>query len=333
MSEKPHKSHSHRVSAAAYYAVSGLLFPVTAIGYGLWVGKLFTSGRKAGVSITAQGPLSARWFQHQLGTRMDDASNRLLPELLGVSPLALRLSAGPMRIANRLSGYVPKAFRYPFEGRVRPMYEASARVPFFDRAVETYLQRIDQFVILGAGYDTRALAVSADTRINCFEVDMPKTQQLKREALVRAGIDARGVVFVPADFEKDDWLAELVGAGFDRTKPALFIWEGVTMYLDKEAFLGTLRKIASLPIGTAVAFDYFTTEALESKAVYWQYARATTRAAHEPLKFGIDATPRSRDRLAELLRACGLTLVEHETLGADTNEKRAWGGFAVAGVR
>jgi methyltransferase (TIGR00027 family) len=331
MHEKHHASRGP-VAAAIYYTVSGLLFPVTAAGYGLWVGKLLASGRKSGVSVTAQGPLAARWFQHQLGTRLDDASDHLLPELPGVSPLALRLSSTPMRIANRLSGYVPKAFRYPFEGDVPPYYEASARVPFFDRVVETHLDHIDQLVILGAGFDTRALRLPPGTHARCFEVDMPATQRVKRETLERAGIDTNGVIFVPADFETDDWLAELVRASFDPTKPALFIWEGVIMYLDREAILSTLRKIADLPKGTVLAFDYFTTEPLESKGLYWQYARATTKVAGEPMKFGIDATPPSRDRLVELLQTCGLSLVEQETLGRETDGHRAWGGFAVATV-
>jgi hypothetical protein len=57
-----------------------------------------------------------------------------------------------------------------------------------------------------------------------------------------------------------------------------------------------------------------------------------TRAAGEPLRFGIDSTPPSRDRLSELLQSCGLTLAEQRTLGQETDGKRAWGGFAVATV-
>ena len=82
-----------------------------------------------------------------------------------------------------------------------------------------------------------------------------------------------------------------------------------------------------------VAFDYLTTEPLESQALYWRYARAGTRAAGEPLKFGVDSTPPSRERLAELLRSCGLALVEQCTLGQETEGKRAWGGFATATVK
>ena len=61
--------------------------------------------------------------------------------------------------------------------------------------------------------------------------------------------------------------------------------------------------------------------------------RASLNSFGEPRKFGIDSTPPSRERLAELLQACGLTLVEQRTLGPETEGKRAWGGFAIASVK
>jgi hypothetical protein len=51
------------------------------------------------------------------------------------------------------------------------------------------------------------------------------------------------------------------------------------------------------------------------------------------VKFGIDSTPPSRERLAELLRSCGLALGEQRTLGQETDGKRVWGGFASAIVK
>jgi hypothetical protein len=51
-----------------------------------------------------------------------------------------------------------------------------------------------------------------------------------------------------------------------------------------------------------VAFDYVTTEVLESQSLYPRMASASLRAGGEPLKFGIDSTPPSSERLAELLR-------------------------------
>jgi methyltransferase (TIGR00027 family) len=239
----------------------------------------------------------------------------------------------PTLLAHRVTGYVPKAFRYPFEGDVPKLYEASARVTFFDEALDRYLAAIDQFVILGAGFDTRPYRLPKGTRVRSFEVDAPKTQAVKREMLAKAGIDLSEVTFVAADFEQEDWLAQLVDLGFDPAKPALFLWEGVMMYLDRAAVENTLRKIASTARGSVVAFDYFTTEPLVSRSLYWRFARAATAAAGEPLKFGVDSTPPSRERLAELLRSCGLSLVEQRTLGQETAGKRAWGGFAIAAVQ
>lgn len=102
------------------------------------------------------------------------------------------------------------------------------------------------------------------------------------------------------------------------------------MYLERGAVEGTLRTIARAAKGSVVAFDYFTTEPLESTAFYWRYSRATTRMAGEPLTFGIDSTPPSRERLTEFLRSCGLMLGEQRTLGDETGDGRAWGGFATA---
>ena len=244
------------IATTVYYIISILLFPVSLLGYVIWVGKGFLTGNPSGVSATAQGPLSARWAMHNLGTRQDEPANRLLPLLPGVPPVASRMASFPTLLAHRVSGYVPKAFRYPFEGDVPKLYEASSRVTFFDEAVDRSLAEMDQFVILGAGFDTRPYRFPKDTRVRSFEVDAPKRQAVKREMLAKAGIDSFEVTFVAADFEKEDWLNRLVDSGFDPAKPALFLWEGVRVYLEREAVEDTLRKIASTAKGSVPTPHY-----------------------------------------------------------------------------
>jgi len=322
-----------RGAALAFNALSILMFPVMLVGYVIWVGGIMLRRQGSGVSATAQGPLTVRYTEHNVGTREDEAANRLLPVVPSVPRLALQLTSKPLFLAHRLTGYVPKTFRYPFEGQVAPAVEASARQTFFDEVVRRTLGEIKQFVVLGAGFDTRAYGLPADLGVRSFEVDTPKTQAVKREMLQKAGVDASRVTFVAADFEKEDWLARLIEAGFDASKPALFLWEGVTMYLDREAAQATLRKIAGTSKGSMVAFDYFTTEPLTSSDLYWRYGRFATKAAGEPLTFGIDSTPPARERLVEFLESCGLALAEARILGEETNGKRAWGGFATARVK
>jgi methyltransferase (TIGR00027 family) len=319
-------------AATAYTVISTLLFPVSLLGSVIWIGKGILPGNRSGVSFTAQSPLSARWAMHLMGTRRDEPADRLMPFVPGLPAVARRLVSEPALLAHRVTGYVPRAFAYPFEGDVPKEYEGAARVTFFDQALERYLPEIDQFVILGAGFDTRPYRLPPGTAIRSFEVDTPKTQAVKRAMLEQAGIDTSTVAFVAADFETEDWLARLVTAGFDPAKRTFFLWEGVMLYLDGAAVEDSLRKIAGTAPGSVVAFDYFTTEALTSTSFYWWMARVSTRAAGEPIKFGIESTPPSRERLAEFLQSCGLTLREQRTLGQETQGERAWGGFAVAGV-
>ena len=136
--------------------------------------------------------------------------------------------------------------------------------------------------------------------------------------------------FVAADFEKEDWFDCLVEAGFDADKPSLFLWEGVTPYLDRAAVEDTLRKIAGCARGSVVAFDYFTTEVLDSQSWHLRLVRALLQRSGEPLKFGIDGTPPSSERVAGWLQSCGLTLREQHMLGRETAGERALGGYAIA---
>jgi hypothetical protein len=61
-----------RIGAVVFYILSLLLFPVTLLGYVIWTGSLFAR-RRSGVSATAQGPLSARWFAHNLARQDEPA--------------------------------------------------------------------------------------------------------------------------------------------------------------------------------------------------------------------------------------------------------------------
>ena len=119
---------SGRRPATVFYILNVLLFPITLIGYVIWLARIYMVRRASGASTTAQGPLSARSSMHTLGLRRDEAACWLLLALPSTTGLGLLLTAGPLLLAHRLTGYVPGAFRYPFEGDVPPRFEASARV-------------------------------------------------------------------------------------------------------------------------------------------------------------------------------------------------------------
>lgn len=113
-----------------------------------------------------------------------------------------------------------------------------------------------QYVVLGAGLDTFAYR-NPDPEVRVFEVDFPATQSLKRERLRAAGIAVpQNLAFVACDFSKDALGDALAGAGFDVTRPAIFAWLGVVMYLEVTDVVETLRYVVRLPSPSAVIFDY-----------------------------------------------------------------------------
>jgi O-methyltransferase involved in polyketide biosynthesis len=145
-------------------------------------------------------------------------------------------------------------------------------------------------------------------------------------------VDAAPVTYVAADFLKEDWLEKLIAAGFRPDKQSFFLWESVTMYLDRKSVESMLRKIAGTAAGSTVAFDYFSSEIIESPSLFMRYARAVINATGEPWRFGLDNTPPARERVASFLKECGLSLDEQYNIGSETRGKRALGGFAIAVV-
>src|SRR4051812_41855631 len=117
-----------------------------------------------------------------------------------------------------------------------------------------------QLVILGAGYDGRAWRMPELAGVKVFEVDHPATQGDKRARLPELPPPAGTVSFVSIDFERESLDAALDRAGHDRSSPTCWIWEGVVMYLTRDAMQGTLAGIAgrSAP-GSTLIVNYHTT--------------------------------------------------------------------------
>lgn len=316
------------IATVAFRLIQIILFPIELVGYIFFVTRGVLFSRKAGVSMTALAPLYMRYMRHQLGARGDEPGVRLMMALPNVSHLGIYLFTGPSILASRLTGYVPPVYRYPYQGKPSVPYESAARTAFFDAALTRHLGHIKQFVLLGAGWDTRSYRMPED--ISCFEVDMEKTQQIKRAMLEKVGLDTARVTFVAANFLKENWLEKLVSAGFDPEKPGFFLWEGVTMYLDQEAVEKTLRMIASTASGSVVAFDYFNADLIKSQALSMRYTRAVLNATGEPITFGIESVPPASKHVAAFLTACGLSLEEQCNFGEEKDRKPVVAGFTTA---
>ena len=222
---------------------------------------------------------------HVFDMRKDVASARLADAVPNTSTLGLWLVIVPLWVKYKLSGAYFLYPRIPEEGHEDLRDIMIARTFYFDRIMLRVVDDVDQFVVLGAGYDARAYGELKREGLDCFELDQISVQEMKVAALAKAGIDATHVTFVPIDFSRDDVFEKLRAAGYDPTKKTLFLWEGVTLYLAEEDVRRTLRDIRTHAApGSIVVADLYSERMIRMGG---SLAKKTLEYTDETLGFGL----------------------------------------------
>lgn len=166
-----------------------------------------------------------------------------------------------------------------------------ARVRYFDDFVKNSIDKgLEQLVILGAGYDTRAYRIEGlKGKVKVFEVDQPDTQHVKIDKVKEIfGVLPDHVIYVPVDFETDDFDERLVEQGYDRSQKTLFVLEGLIMYIPLEAVDETLSFIAkNSGKDSAILFDYYPQSVVDGICELEKNMRDFAAQQGEPFKFGI----------------------------------------------
>ena len=137
------------------------------------------------------------------------------------------------------------------------------------------------------------------------------------------------ISFVPINFEADNLRDALTEAVFSKEKKTLFIWEGVTYYLSREAVDNMLAFVRSnSPTGSSIAFDYasLSDEALNEDGAKELRNHMQSRFSNEPTKFGIQA-----GKIEAFLAERGFEVIEHFE-AVEMNEKYlSTGGYSDIG--
>lgn len=183
-------------------------------------------------------------------------------------PIVQNLVGAPIRAVMRFAAIRGLAIRQ--SDAITPgLYGLHiCRTRFIDEAVQAALsQGIEQVVILGAGLDTRPYRLARMERVKVFEVDLPHVQEDKKRKIRKClGEWPKHVTYVPIDFDRQSLTVLLPGAGYDPSKRTVFIWEGVTQYLSKEAIQQTLGFIGAAAPGSRLVFTYVPREVIERRS-------------------------------------------------------------------
>ncbi len=225
--------------------------------------------------------------------------------------LKYRILAGPLRALTK------RIYRRKLPG----LYEwIMARSKYYDGLFRSAAERnLKQIVLVGAGYDTRALRFQAELNaagIRVFEMDLPSVQERKKSIM---GPNPPGhITFVGADFNRRTLDEMLPEAGFQVGTPSLFICEGVVSYLEHDAvdrLLASMRAMGGAK--SVIAFDYCPTSMVDGSGNHYggEELRKYLIETGEPLIWAIEP-----DEAEEWLKKRKYRLVQQ--LGPEELEQR-----------
>jgi methyltransferase (TIGR00027 family) len=193
---------------------------------------------------TAQAVAGMRAF-HQIG----DGEPKILSDPIAIRLLDPRARHALMAAPERLQTAAMRGLR--------------THVLLRSRYAEDELKRavdagVDQYVILGAGFDTFAWRQPAwAVGLRIFEVDRPSAQATKRARVAQAGLEVpANLRFVPVDFEQDNLLTALAASGFASDRPAFCALLGVMVYLTAGAADALLLAVSSMRTGTRLVMTF-----------------------------------------------------------------------------
>ncbi|CAB9498188.1 Putative S-adenosyl-L-methionine-dependent methyltransferase [Seminavis robusta] len=217
---------------------------------------------------TAMGVARIRWMEH---ARKPEAS-RLFED-----PYAKYFSIGHPFLEWLGSDYVVCKVNQRYPGLISMVV---ARTAFLDHVCHQAItdHACTQMIILGAGYDTRAIRLfhnnsnNNSTKIHCFEVDQPKVQKLKKLGLQSLPIqkgELSHVHLISVDFNSNESLQDKLEAHpqFQRGAKTIILLEGVTYYIPKKSTAETLKQLQSMVgKGSILGVSYVHQAVLQKKS-------------------------------------------------------------------
>jgi methyltransferase (TIGR00027 family) len=174
-----------------------------------------------------------------------------------------------------------------------------------DRVIEALNEGMEQLVILGSGFDTRAYRIPNINKLKVFEVDLPIMIN-KKKSIIEKYLEKSpsNVIFTAIDFNVQSLEEVLKSSSLDFSKPIFFIWEGVTPYLTEEGVRSTLKFISKAPSGSKLVFTYILKSLLDGTSNMLG-GESLFKMGDQLLKFGL--TPKE---VQGFIKPYNLTLIE-----------------------
>jgi methyltransferase (TIGR00027 family) len=133
------------------------------------------------------------------------------------------------------------------------------RTRFFDEFLlrEATERQVGQVVLVAAGLDTRPFRLAWPAGVHVFELDQPEVLAYKQAILSRARAEPATQLHSVAIDLRTPWSGALLKTGYRRDRPAAWLAEGLTFYLEEIVVRRLFTDIASLVLrGDRVGADF-----------------------------------------------------------------------------
>ena len=211
-------------------------------------GNIMNNRIEGKVSITAQGTCLVRTISYYEKDINYKSNDYIAPIIV---PSYLKLL-----VKNRFSRKLLKKVFLKASGNYEYLI---ARTKFIDNIFENIDDSIEQVLIFGAGFDSRAIRFKNKlAKTTIFELDAPITQQIKIDRIKGKNIEIpENLKFISINFNKESLSKKLDEVEFDKNKNSLFLLEGITMYLNQES-IDNLFNLINKYSGenSLIVFDY-----------------------------------------------------------------------------
>jgi methyltransferase (TIGR00027 family) len=146
-----------------------------------------------------------------------------------------------------------------------------ARTRYIDELLLRSIQNGSrQVIILGAGFDTRAVRLAFLQNMPVIEIDHPDTARIKKDILHKTLHQLpSNTRYLQIDFNTQSLAGLLDAEKIDFALPTTIIWEGVTNYLSAVAMDSSFALLGRFAKGSSVIFTYVHKQVLEEPAAFF----------------------------------------------------------------
>ena len=299
-----------------YIPIQIIFIPFAIIGLIVGIYRGIIKSKKMGVSFSACRALQYKWFMHYFNIRPDPLSVAFIKKFPCESHFGLLSTFGALIVSQRLFGFTTRFGKVDRPGEETFYSFAGPRVLMFDRIIEKYVDVMEQIVIPGTGFDLTVLRFTEGKEVKVFEIDQVKTLEVKIETLNKTGIKHDRITYIPVDYSRESWVDKLLGAGFDKTKKTLFLWQSVSLFLEVGLVKETLRKMADLCVdGSVIAQDFYSKAFILGEASKTVKRGSRMIERREPWQFGLDMSNDPNAAVESFLKECGLKAIKINQFG------------------